>query len=476
MRFSDNVELTAANMAGTDILAGTDVSADADKKFSLAGLGDWFVSRYNGQTLAGSSQSVKSAIDGLNSGTVHYANVQSPIITTLEKVYTGQHQDYNHQGFAFDGIYYYFARFKTGQPFYITKVRASTGEETSVQTAYTCHANNISIYNDLLYITGNDNDLIMVYDKDLNFVKTINTPESIYSFGVSTTNQNVAVMGISTTEFFAIGNITDGVLQIVGGVTGASIPATNKQGVHVGNYIYQLLSAYGGNHGSIRIITMFGLDYGEIIFDFDDTNVEYQDLSEINGVFYISDAKGNVYKTTDLSAKLSNLFTLSPFTPPNFGVTYTPITRAITPTNILCDATFYTNANGAFVLKTFKIPSQIINRNCIDVNVVGVLGATDRIIYGDIAVMDDKRLTLMGSYSAGSSLISVAARYIFSGNNLYTFDDSFFHVYVYNMSNGTFTSYDTAEAYMAAGANNKLTIRKMIINSVYYHNANNQTL
>lgn len=75
MRFSDNVELTAANMADADILAGTDVSADADKKFSLAGLGEWFLNRYNGQTLAGASQSVKSAIDGIETdiGTLSFS-------------------------------------------------------------------------------------------------------------------------------------------------------------------------------------------------------------------------------------------------------------------------------------------------------------------------------------------------------------------------------------------------------------------
>lgn len=41
MRFSDNSELTAANMASSDILVGTDVSTGDDKKFTLDGLGDW---------------------------------------------------------------------------------------------------------------------------------------------------------------------------------------------------------------------------------------------------------------------------------------------------------------------------------------------------------------------------------------------------------------------------------------------------
>lgn len=67
MRFTDNAELTAANMTDTDILAGTDVSAQTDKKFSLAGLADWFLNRFTGLSLAGQNQSVKAALDGLNS-------------------------------------------------------------------------------------------------------------------------------------------------------------------------------------------------------------------------------------------------------------------------------------------------------------------------------------------------------------------------------------------------------------------------
>lgn len=67
MRFTDNAELTAANMTNTDILAGTDVSAQTDKKFSLAGLADWFLNRFAGLSLAGQNQSVKAALDGLNS-------------------------------------------------------------------------------------------------------------------------------------------------------------------------------------------------------------------------------------------------------------------------------------------------------------------------------------------------------------------------------------------------------------------------
>ena len=70
MRFTDNAELTAANMANADILAGTDVSASTDKKFTLSGLADWFLNRFTGLSLAGKNQSVKSALDELNSTTV----------------------------------------------------------------------------------------------------------------------------------------------------------------------------------------------------------------------------------------------------------------------------------------------------------------------------------------------------------------------------------------------------------------------
>lgn len=67
MRFTDNAELTAENMTNTDILAGTDVSEQTDKKFSLAGLADWFLNRFTGLSLAGKNQSVKAALDELNS-------------------------------------------------------------------------------------------------------------------------------------------------------------------------------------------------------------------------------------------------------------------------------------------------------------------------------------------------------------------------------------------------------------------------
>ena len=105
MRFSDNVEMTAANMAGTDILAGTDVSANADKKFSLAGLGDWFLNRFNGLSLAGADQSVKSAIDSLKAavGSPLVANTAAAMTdTTKVYVYTGSETGYT------SGNWYYY--------------------------------------------------------------------------------------------------------------------------------------------------------------------------------------------------------------------------------------------------------------------------------------------------------------------------------------------------------------------------------
>lgn len=80
MRFTDNASITSANMASDDILAGTDVSASADKKFSLANIADWLLNKFNGLSLAGSQQTVKSALDSLNS------NLGD---TTLKTVYVG---------------------------------------------------------------------------------------------------------------------------------------------------------------------------------------------------------------------------------------------------------------------------------------------------------------------------------------------------------------------------------------------------
>lgn len=71
MRFTDNAAITTDNMATDDILAGTDVSASADKKFSLANLANWFLNKFTGLSLAGSQQTVKSALDSLNSNLMH---------------------------------------------------------------------------------------------------------------------------------------------------------------------------------------------------------------------------------------------------------------------------------------------------------------------------------------------------------------------------------------------------------------------
>lgn len=70
MRFTDNAAITTDNMATDDILAGTDVSASADKKFSLANLANWFLNKFTGLSLAGSQQTVKSALDSLNSNLI----------------------------------------------------------------------------------------------------------------------------------------------------------------------------------------------------------------------------------------------------------------------------------------------------------------------------------------------------------------------------------------------------------------------
>ena len=66
MRFSNKTELTAANMAASDILAGTDVSSGDDKKFTLSGLADWFLTRNTALSMAGQNQSVQTAIDSIN--------------------------------------------------------------------------------------------------------------------------------------------------------------------------------------------------------------------------------------------------------------------------------------------------------------------------------------------------------------------------------------------------------------------------
>jgi len=62
MRFTDNASIESSAMMTDDILAGTDVSEGADKKFTLANLGAWFLENFNG-TIGGKSQSVLNAIE-----------------------------------------------------------------------------------------------------------------------------------------------------------------------------------------------------------------------------------------------------------------------------------------------------------------------------------------------------------------------------------------------------------------------------
>lgn len=69
MRFTDNSELNYANMDGSDILAGTDVSADSDRKFTLTGLGTWLLTSFADLTLGGSAQTVQAALASLTDNT-----------------------------------------------------------------------------------------------------------------------------------------------------------------------------------------------------------------------------------------------------------------------------------------------------------------------------------------------------------------------------------------------------------------------
>ena len=69
MRFTDNASIATDTMVNDDILAGTDVSTGNDRKFTLANLAAWLLNKFNGLSLAGSNQTVKSALDSLNSNT-----------------------------------------------------------------------------------------------------------------------------------------------------------------------------------------------------------------------------------------------------------------------------------------------------------------------------------------------------------------------------------------------------------------------
>ena len=71
MRFTDNASIATDTMVNDDILAGTDVSTGNDRKFTLANLAAWLLNKFTGLSLAGSNQTVKSALDSLNSNTVN---------------------------------------------------------------------------------------------------------------------------------------------------------------------------------------------------------------------------------------------------------------------------------------------------------------------------------------------------------------------------------------------------------------------
>lgn len=67
MRFTDNASIATDTMVNDDILAGTDVSTGNDRKFTLANLAAWLLNKFTGLSLAGSNQTVKAALDSLNS-------------------------------------------------------------------------------------------------------------------------------------------------------------------------------------------------------------------------------------------------------------------------------------------------------------------------------------------------------------------------------------------------------------------------
>ena len=71
-KISQMTEQTTASMTETgtsDFLGGyTTTGGNANRKFSLSGLANYFLNKFK-MTLGGSSQTVKSAIDALNSNT-----------------------------------------------------------------------------------------------------------------------------------------------------------------------------------------------------------------------------------------------------------------------------------------------------------------------------------------------------------------------------------------------------------------------
>lgn len=88
MKFTDNPEITAANMAASDILAGTDTSAAADRKFTLSGLATWMLTTFTA-SFGGVTRSVKSALDNIASRLGVVENGTNAISKHAVETYTG---------------------------------------------------------------------------------------------------------------------------------------------------------------------------------------------------------------------------------------------------------------------------------------------------------------------------------------------------------------------------------------------------
>lgn len=88
MRFTDNASIATDTMVNDDILAGTDVSTGNDRKFTLANLAAWLLNKFTGLSLAGSNQTVKAALDSLNSNLNGVKIVTSSIAANSSKTFT----------------------------------------------------------------------------------------------------------------------------------------------------------------------------------------------------------------------------------------------------------------------------------------------------------------------------------------------------------------------------------------------------
>lgn len=90
MKFTDNPEITAANMAASDILAGTDISNGpaADRKFTLSGLATWMLTTFTA-SFGGVTRSVKSALDNVVSRLGVVENGTNAISKHAVETYTG---------------------------------------------------------------------------------------------------------------------------------------------------------------------------------------------------------------------------------------------------------------------------------------------------------------------------------------------------------------------------------------------------